>query len=306
MEELYDVIVMGGGPAGLTAGMYTARHGLKTLILDGKRHGGKALEAALIDNFPGFPEGISGKELMERFIAHAKKFNAELKIDKIVGLNLHGQPKEVYTREGVYKAKAIVIATGIQRRRLKVPGEEEFKGRGVSYCAICDGPLFKGKVVAIVGSSREAIEDALALSRIARRVYFIPGGERLSEEARKELAGNSNIEIIEGASVESIGGSDTVTHIWIKGDPRRRLNVDGIFIILEHIPMMDMLREVGVEMDERGCIIVDGYNQTNISGVFAAGECTCGGGIQVVTAAGDGARAGISVIRYLQTIGTKE
>lgn len=303
MEQLYDVIIMGGGPAGLTAGMYTARHGLKTLIIDGRRHGGKASEAPLIENFPGFPEGISGKELMERFIAHARRFNAELKIDKIVGLNLHGQPKEVYTRDGVYRARAVVIATGIQRRRLKVPGEEEFRGRGVSYCAICDGPLFEGKVVAVVGSSREAVEDALALSKIARRIYLIPGGGGLSEEARRELAGSLNIEIMEGASVESIGGRDMVTHIWIRGEPRRRLDVDGIFIILEHIPMMDMLREAGIEMDEGGCIIVDGYNQTNISGVFAAGECTCGGGIQVITAAGDGARAGISVIRYLQKSG---
>ncbi|MEM3056554.1 MAG: FAD-dependent oxidoreductase [Candidatus Bathyarchaeia archaeon] len=300
MEQLYDVIVVGGGPAGLTAGMYTARHGLKTLILDGKRHGGRASEAALIDNFPGFPEGISGKELMERFIAHTRRFNAELKIDKIIGLNLHGQPKEVYAREGVYRARAIVIATGIQRRRLKVPGEEEFKGRGVSYCTICDGPLFEGKVIAVVGSSKEAVEDTLALSKIARMIYLIPGAEGLDKETSGELAVNPNIEIIEG-SVESIGGSDIVTHIWIKGETRRRLEVDGIFILLDHIPMMDMLREAGVEMDERGCIMVDGHNQTNISGVFAAGECTCGGGIQVITAAGDGARAGISVIRYLQT-----
>lgn len=305
MEQLYDVIVIGGGPAGLTAGMYTARHGLKTLILDGKRHGGRAVEAALIDNFPGFPEGISGKELMERFIAHAKRFNAELKIDKIVGLNPYGHPKEVYTRGGVYMAKALVIATGIQRRRLKVPGEEEFKGKGVSYCTICDGPLFEGKVVAVVGSSSEAVEEALALSKIAKRIYFIPGAEGLTEEARGELTGNLNIEVMEGASVESIGGEDVVTHIWIKGEPRRRLDVDGIFIILEHIPMMDMLREAGLEMDEGGCIKVDGHNRTNIPGIFAAGECTCGGGIQVITAAGDGARAGISVIRYLQTTRTK-
>lgn len=302
MEQLYDVIVMGGGPAGLTVGMYTARHGLKTLILDGKRHGGRASEAVLIDNFPGFPEGISGKELMERFIAHTRRFNAELKIDKIVGLNLHGNPKEVYAREGVYRARAIVIATGIQRRRLKVPGEEEFKGRGISYCTICDGPLFKGKVVAVVGSSKEAVKDTLALSKIARMIYLIPGAERLEDETSRELAINPNIEVIEG-SVESIGGSDIVTQIWIKGETRRKLEVDGVFILLDHIPMMDMLREAGVEMDERGCIIVDSHGQTNISGVFAAGECTCGGGIQVITAAGDGARAGISVIRYLQTRG---
>jgi thioredoxin reductase (NADPH) len=306
MEQLYDVIVMGGGPAGLTAGMYTARHGLKTLIIDGKRHGGKAYEASLIDNFPGFPDGISGKELMERFIAHTRRFKAELKIDKIIGLNLHADPKEVYTREGVYKARAIVIATGIQRRRLKVPGEEEFKGRGVSYCVLCDGPLFRDRVVAVVGSSKEAVEDALALSKFASRIYFIQGAGDLSEEARGELAGSPNIEIIDGAGVESIGGEDMVTHIWIRGEQRRRLDVDGIFILLDHVPMVDMLREAGVKMDDRGCIIVDSQNQTNISGVFAAGECTCGGGIQVITAAAEGARAGISAIRYLQKTKPKE
>ncbi len=306
MEQLYDVIVMGGGPAGLTAGMYTARHGLKTLILDGKRHGGRASEASFIDNFPGFPEGISGKELMERFIAHAKRFNAELKIDKIVGLDLHGENKGVFTREGTYRAKAIVIATGIQRKGLRIPGEEEFKGRGVSYCTICDGPLFEGRVVAVVGSSKEAIEDALALSKIARKIYLILGAEGSNRLAHEELAISPNIEVVEGAGVEAIGGEDMVTHIWIRGEPRRRLDVDGIFILQEHIPMMDMLIEAGVEMDEGGCIMVDGYNQTNITGVFAAGECTCGRGIQVVTAAGDGARAGIAAIRYLQTLRSKQ
>lgn len=301
-EETYDVIVLGGGPAGLTASIYTARHGLRTLLLERKSLGGRARDAHMIENFPGFPDGIPGSELMDRFVAQAKKFNVDFRIDTVIGLHLDSDPKTVSTRAGVYQANAVVIATGIQRKQLRVAGETEFKGRGVSYCSICDGPFFANKVVAVVGSGKEAVEDALNLAGIARRVYFVTGSKGFGEglEELCELSKNERVELIEGVDVESIGGKDYVTHITLKGDADRKLRVDGVFIILEHVPITDIIREAGVETDETGCIKVDRQQQTSAEGVFAAGDCVCGG-MQVVTSAGEGGKAGLAALRYIKS-----
>lgn len=301
-EEVYDIIILGGGPAGLTAGIYTGRHGLKTLLLEGKRLGGQALDASRIDNFPGFPEGISGAELMERFIAQARRFDVELRTESVMGLSISGDIKIVLTRSSVYQGKAVVIATGIQRKQLMVPGEMEYKGRGVSYCAICDGPLYANKVIAVVGPGKESVEEALRLADIAKRVYTLPGVKGYSEDlVLQELAENKKIEVIEGIDIESIGGDNYVTHIKLKSSPPRILNVDGVFIILENIPTTDMLRKAGIQTNESGCIMVDKDQQTNIVGVFAAGDCVCGG-MQVVTAVGEGGRAGLSALRNIKSL----
>lgn len=206
--ESYDVIILGGGPAGLTAGLYTARHGLKTLILEGKQLGGKSWGPHRIENFPGFPDGVTGTELMERFVTQTSRFGAEFKEETVVGLSVSGDQKLVQTRGGFYEARAVIIATGIQKKQLSVPGEMEFKGRGVSYCAICDGPFFADKDVAVVGSGREAVEDALKLADVARRVYAIPGSKGYNDgiEELHELTGHPKIELVEGADLESIGG----------------------------------------------------------------------------------------------------
>ena len=302
-EDVYDVIIIGGGPAGLTAGIYTARHGLKTLLLEGRKLGGRAFGAHRIDNFPGFPEGILGEELMERFMKQAKKFGVEFKTERFLELNIIGDLKMVVTRKGIYQANSIVIATGIQRKQLRVPGEVEFKGRGVSYCTICDGPLYTNRVAAVIGSGREAVEEALRLADLAKKVFAIPGVKGYGSEIEyiQELAENENVEVIEGVDVESIGGDDSVTHITLKSSPPRTLKVDGVFIILENIPTNSILSEAGILTNESGCILIDKDQQTNIKGVFAAGDCVCGG-MQVVTAAGEGGRAGLSVLRYIKSL----
>jgi len=302
-DEIYDVIILGGGPAGLTAGIYAARQGLRTLLLEGGRLGGRVLDAHRIDNFPGFPEGISGAELMERFIRQARRFGVEFRTERFMGLSVVGDLKMVTTRRGIYQSKAAVIATGIQRRQLRVPGELEYKGRGVSYCAICDGPLYADRAVAVVGDGREAVEEALRLAEVAVKVYAIPGVEGYGAdfEELEELTENDKIEVIEGVDIESIGGDTTVTHIELKGSSPRTLEVDGVFIILENIPSTEILREAGILTKESGCIIVDKDQQTNIEGVFAAGDCVCGG-MQVVTAAGEGGMAGLSAFRYIRSL----
>jgi thioredoxin reductase (NADPH) len=302
-EETYDVVIMGGGPAGLTAGLYTSRHGLKTLILEGKQLGGKSWGPHRVENYPGFPEGSTGTELMEKFIAQTRRFGAEIKEETVVGLSVFGDQKLVQTRGGVYGARAVVIATGIQKRQLSVPGEDEFKGRGVSYCAICDGPFFKDKDVAVVGSGREAVEDTLKLAEMASRVYAIPGSKGFNEDIEElhELMENPKIQVVEGADLDSIGGDMVVTNVNLNKDPPSRLDVDGVFIILEQVATTDLMKEAGVKTDEGGCIIVDKHQKTSLDGVYAAGDCVCGG-MQVVTAAGEGGRAGLSVLRYVRSL----
>jgi len=303
-EDIYDVIIVGGGPAGLTAALYTARHDLNTLVLEGRKIGGKALEAHWVDNYPGFPEGISGQDLMENMIQQAVRFGAEIRNETVVGLSDLGELKMITTRMGFYQAKSVVVATGVSRKTLSVPGENEYKGRGVSYCGVCDGPFFRDKTVAVVGGGHEAVHDIEMLSETADKVYAIPGKKGYSEDFPElaSLRENPRVEFITGADVKKIGGSDFVEYVTLEGSIKGRLNLDGVFIILEQVPTVGILGEAGVSTDGGGCIMVDNDMETNIEGVFAAGDCTCEG-MQIVTAAGMGARAALSAMKHVKSLG---
>jgi len=302
-EDVYDVIIVGGGPAGLTAALYTARHNLRTLVLEGRKTGGRALEAHRIDNYPGFPDGVNGRDLMEKMIQQALRFGAEIRNETVVGLSDFGGQKMINTRMGFYQAKSVVVATGVSRKSLSVPGENEFKGRGVSYCGVCDGPFFRDKTVAIVGSGHEAVHDIEVLSETAAKVYAIPGGKGYSEDFPEltRIRDDSKVEFIMGADVKEIGGSDFVEYVALDGADQERLSLDGVFIILEHVPTAGILREAGVSTDGGGCIVVDDDMETNIKGVFAAGDCTCEG-MQIVTAAGMGAKAALSAMKRVKSL----
>ena len=302
-EETYDVIIIGGGPAGLTAGLYTSRHNLKTLILEGKKLGGKALEAHWIENFPGFPEGISGEDLMNRFIAQAEKFGSETKYETVIGISDFGDQKMVSTRQGFHQAKSIIIATGVNRKQLSIPGEMEHKGRGVSYCAVCDGPFFKDKVVAVVGGGHEAVHEAEVLAETVDKVYAIPGIKGFSDEFPElpRIRGNPKIEVMEGVDLTEVGGSDFVEYIKLIGGDVEQLKVDGLFIILEHVSTTGIVQEAGLETDSGGCILVNNDMQTNLPGIFAAGDCSCKG-MQIVTATGMGAKAALSAMKYIKNL----
>ena len=302
-ETLYDVIILGGGPAGLTAGIYTARQGLSTLLIEGKKLGGRAWGPHWVENFPGFPEGLTGTELMDRFIEQTRKFGVEFKMETIVSLGDMGDTKFVQTRGGFYQAKAVVVTTGVQRKSMNIPGELEFKGRGVGYCAVCDGPFYKDQPVAVVGSGKDAVEDALRLADTVSKVYSIPGSKGFKEgiEELHELDENVKIDVIEGVDVESIEGDQVVTHVNLKEGPVERVDVNGVFIILDHVGTSDILRDSGIETDDGGCIIVDKNQRTNVEGIFAAGDCVCGG-MQIVTAAGDGGKAGLAAFRYVKAL----
>ena len=303
-EETYDVIIIGGGPAGLTAGLYTSRHNLKTLILEGKKLGGKALEAHWIENFPGFPEGISGEDLMNRFIAQAEKFGSEIKYETVIGISDFGDQKMVSTRQGFHQTKSIIITTGVNRKQLSIPGEMEYKGRGVSYCAVCDGPFFKDKVVAVVGGGHEAAHEAEVLAETVDKVYAIPGSKGYSEDFPElpRIRENPKIDIMVGVDLVEVGGGDFVEYIKLKGGDLEQLNVDGLFIILEHVSTTGIVQEAGIETDSGGCIMVDNDMQTSLPGVYAAGDCSCKG-MQIVTATGMGAKAALSAMKYVKNLG---
>lgn len=303
--EISDVVIIGGGPAGLTAAIYTARLGMKTRLFESNLLGGRAANAPEVWNFPGFPEGISGMELMSRIVQQAEKFGAELRVpEEVLGLKLDSRIKSVATRAGRFECYSVIIATGTQRKKLLVQGETEFLGRGVSYCAVCDGPLFRRKVVAVVGSGLEAFEDACYLSSLARRVLLITHDEEITAEKAivDECKEKGNAEIIK-ARVKAIMGEELVNSVKVAyfDGGEGEIPIDGVFLSLGGVPMTDLVKRAGIRVDERGCMLVDRRQATNLEGVFAAGDCTCGG-MQIVTAAGEGAMAAIQAFRYVKKI----
>jgi thioredoxin reductase (NADPH) len=305
-EEIFDVMIVGGGPAGLVAAMYASRMGMRTLLFERGLLGGRAVEAPIVENFPGFPEGVTGNELVERIIKQVEKFGAELRYpEEVLDLRLDGKVKVVATRSGRFHAFSVIIATGTQKKKLSVPGEVEFLGRGVSYCTICDAPLFRGKVMAVIGSGDEALEDALYLSSLSRKVYLVTEGEEIkaAKSLLERCARKGNIEVLK-AKVHSITGDSLVRSIAVsdfESEGRREVFVDGVFISVGEVPMTALVRKSGIAVDERGCIRVDRRQATNIEGVFAAGDCTCGG-MQIVTAVGEGAMAAMQSYRYVRKL----
>lgn len=303
---IYDLVIIGAGPAGLTAGIYASRIGMKTLIVERVSPGGRAVEAPIIENFPGFPDAVSGAELVERMIKQAEKFGAEIRYpEEVLDLVLDDRPKITATRNNRYESIGTVISTGTQRKKLSVPGETMFLGRGVSYCTICDGPLFKGKVTAVVGSGNEAFEDAIYLSDFAEKVVIITGKQEV--EAAEKLVDRSvevgNIETLK-AEIKSIAGDSCVKSVKIsdlKSKKERDIPVDAVFVSMGGVPMTNLIEKTGVAVDDRGCIQVDRRQATNIGGVFAAGDCTCGG-MQIATAVGEGAMAAMQAHRYVRSI----
>jgi len=301
--EYYDVIIIGGGPAGMTSAIYTCRRNLKTLILEKNSLGGRMLLAKEIENYPGF-ESISGMELAERMKTQVEKFNAEIRYEEVIGMNFKNQEKEIITKENKYISKAVIIATGSEHKRLEIKGEKEFLGRGVSYCATCDAPFFRNKIVAVVGGGNSAVNEALYLSNVAEKVYIIHRrNEFRAEDAKvKELLSKENVEPVFNTIVEEILGDGMVNRIRIKNletEKESFLNVDGIFIAIGNIPATSIAKSAGVSLDEKGFIIVDKEQKTNIPGVFAAGDCT-GGLMQISVAVGEGSIAGVSAYKYVK------
>ena len=303
--ENWELIIIGAGPAGLAAGIYGARSGLKTLILEGKMAGGTAADAPLIENYPGF-QSINGMELAQKMAAHCRSTGVIIReFESVIGLDLKGEKKIVKTNRAVYEANAVIIASGSHYRELNVPGEKEFRGRGVSYCGICDGPLFKGKRVLVVGGGNSAVMTALYLAGLASEVKIAHRrSEFRAEEALvKDLVAKKNIEILWNTELKKIQGEKLVAKVILfnnQNGETQEIAIDGVFIQVGEDPNSQLAREAGVEVDEGGYIKIDIFQRTNVSGVYAAGDVTNHPIKQVGAAVGQGITAALEAYGFIK------
>lgn len=294
-----DVLVVGAGPAGLTAAIYVARAGRKVLVLEGRAASRMAIPYT-IENYPGFPAIDSG-ELLAIFRRQAVGFGAEVIPGEAIAFALDGRPKYVTARDAVIECEAVVLATGrpVPKARL-IEGEGDLIGQGVSYCATCDGPLFRGRTVAAVGDSEEALEDVHALQSMGCQVLWVPGGSGpAADSAEARALEGRGVTIRRDGKIKTIHGDARVETITVESASGTEvLEVAAVFIFRE-IPSGPLFEKAGVAVDHKQCVTVDRFQRTNVEGVFAAGDVTCGG-LQVVTAAGEGCVAGLQALVYLR------
>lgn len=306
MAKKYQLIVVGGGPAGLTAGLYNARAGFTVLLIEKEVIGGQIANAERVDNYPGFPKGISGFELVQLIQQQAMNHGLETMSGEVTGLTSRYGNNMVITTEGDFIAQAVIIAGGLQFRKLEVLGENEFMGRGVSYCATCDGPLFRDKTVAVIGGGDTALTDALSLSKFASLVNVIHRRNQL--RASKVLQGKARadpkIEFIWDSVVTEVKGEKKVTDLMLKNTQNGTISllaVDGVFVAIGLIPNTEYLRGV-LPLDEWGYIVTTELMETTVPGIFAAGDIRHNSVKQAIAAAGDGAVAALSAEKFVDSL----
>jgi len=303
MTNEYEVIIIGGGPAGLSAGLYTSRARLKSLLIERGVVGGQIADAELVENYPGFAEGISGLELGQLMQQQAAKYGLNTITAEVTGLELKGEKKVVKTTKGKFTARALIIASGSERSKLGIPGEEEFSGKGVSYCATCDGPFFKEKPVAVVGGGDVAITEALHLVKFASRVKMIHRRDQLraTRILQEKATAEPKIEFFWNSLAEKIEGEDVVKRLnlvnVVTGE-KSTLDVGGVFVAVGFKPNTDYLKDF-LPLGKAGFIITNEKMETKIPGVFAAGDVRLNSAQQAITAAGDGATAAIFAEKFL-------
>ena len=308
---MYDIIIIGSGPAGLTAGIYASRANMKTLMIASTFNPSLITTTDLVENYPGFPDGISGSEIIERFTLQAKKFGmetSEADVTAVSGISGDGSVRwKVDAGDKTYEASAIIIATGTEYAHLHVPGEEEFTGKGVSYCATCDGPFYRESSVVVVGGGDTAVQEALFLTRFADTVTIVHRRDRLRATGilRDRASANEKIRFELNAVVEEIIGDTAVKGIAIRDvnepENKKTLKADGVFIFTGYIPNTAFIRKL-VDCDDTGYIRVDERMRTSVQGIFACGDCTTKLLRQVVTACGDGATAAFAAEYYINEL----
>jgi len=306
MARKYQLIIVGGGPAGLTAGLYSARGGLKVLLIEKEVIGGQIANADRVDNYPGFPEGISGFELARLIHQQATNHGLETMSGEVTGLTSRYGSNIVNTAEGDFIAQAVIIAGGSQFRKLEVPGEGEFLGKGVSYCATCDGPLFRDKAVAVVGGGDTAVTDALSLSKFVSSVKVIHRRNQLraSKVLQRKAQTEPKIEFIWDSVVTEVKGKEKLTDLVLKNTKNgiiSLLAVDGVFVAIGLVPNTEYLRGV-LPLDEGGYIITTELMETTVPGIFAAGDIRHNSVKQAIVAAGNGAVAALSAEWFIDSL----
>lgn len=300
----YDVIIIGGGPAGLTAGLYTSRSRLKTLMIENGILGGQMTTTELIENYPGFPQGVMGDELSRLMEEQAKRFGLEIISEYVVEIKLEGAKKIVKTEEGNYVTQSLIVCTGTEYRKLGVPGEKEFAGKGVSYCATCDGAFFQDNQIVVVGGGDSALTEALYLTKYGKEVTIIHRRDALrgTKIYQERVFNHPKIKLLWDSVIQEIKGDTIVKSIAVKnvktGEVTEHL-IDGVFLFVGLSPRTQFLKDL-VDMDEDGYILTDGNCQTSVKGIFAAGDCRKKLVRQIATAVGDGATAACSTEKYLE------
>jgi thioredoxin reductase (NADPH) len=303
--ENWDLIIIGAGAAGLAAGIYAARSGLKTLIIEEKMAGGTTSDAPTVENYPGFSR-IGGAELAEKMVLHCRKTGVTIhELETVTSLDLKGEKKVVKTTRSAYEATAVIIASGAHYREIGVAGEKEFRGRGVSYCGVCDGPLFKDKRVLVIGGGNSAVITALYLSDIVAEVIVAHRRHafRAEEALVKDVESKRNVKVFWNTEVREIKGEKVVNKAVLfdsKTGETKELAVDGVFVQIGEAPNSQLAKNAGVEVDEHGYIKIDMFQRTSIPGVYAAGDVTNHPVKQVGTAVGQGITAALEAYGYIR------
>lgn len=303
MQKIYDTVIIGGGPAGYSAALYTTRAGLSTLVIEKFSPGGQIALTDQVDNYPGFDEGIDGWLLGDKMKKGAERFGAETKFGEVQSVNLSADPKEVCLSGEILYAKTVIIATGAQQRPLGLPNEQSLIGRGLSYCAHCDGNFFRGKTVVVIGGGNTAVADALFLSRLAKKVYLVHRRDtlRATKVYHEALTRAENLELCLNTTPAEIYADTKITGIRLQNTvtgEMRELACDGVFVCIGRIPSSQLF-EGQLSLDESGYIMADETTKTNIPGVFAVGDVRTKELRQVITAAADGATAAYFVEKIL-------
>ena len=303
MEE-YEIVILGGGPAGLTAGLYAARYGLKVILIERGMYGGKIVNASHVDNYPGFPLGVNGMDLGQQMYDQAMRFGLKTETADVTGITRNDGNFEISTDGEKYAAKAVIVATGSYDRKLGIEGEERLTGRGISYCATCDGFLFKNMLVAVVGGGDTALADALELTEHAKGVFIIHRRDQLrgSDVLQRIVLTHPKIKMIWNSQIESIIGEQKLRQLNLinnKTSAKSTLDIDGLFVAVGQVPNSDIVKGLA-DMDESGNIVTNELMCTSVNGLYAAGDIRKNSARQVVTAVGDGATAAKSAYRYVK------
>jgi thioredoxin reductase (NADPH) len=301
--ETYDVIILGGGPSGLTAAIYTTRANFKTLLIAGVKWGGQLMLTTLVENFPGFPEGVQGPELMTNMRKQAEKFDTEIIDSDFTATDFSKSPFKVSVGDKTYEAKSVIIATGADTKWLGVPGEQEKIGRGVSSCAPCDGAFFRNKNVIVVGGGDSAMEEATVLTNFASLVTVVYRGDVLkaSQAMQDKAKADPKIKFLFNSEIVEVLGDQRVEKVKIKNNKTNKesqMPIDGIFVAIGHVPNTKLLQ--GIELNEQGFVKVFDHFQTNVKGVFVSGDVHDTDYKQAITAAGYGCAAALEVEKYLR------
>jgi len=306
-NQIYDVIIIGSGPAGLTAAVYAGRARLNTLVLGGTVWGGQLQTTTLVENYPGFAEGVQGPDLMNMFLEQAKRFVSEVKFEDVTKVELTGEIKKVYVADKVYQSKSVIIATGAKPKMLGIPGEDTYWNKGVSACATCDGAFFRNVEIAVVGGGDTAMEEAEFLTRFASKVHLIHRRDqfRASKIMQEKILANPKIEVHYNSEIKEVLGDDKALNslkiLNNKDNTESELKVEGLFLAIGHIPLTQFL-EKQLEVDEEEYVIAKNGVYTNIDGVFVAGDVEDNIYRQAITAAGAGCKAAIIAERWLSGI----